>query len=393
MIRYDSKSIAPALIAVALAAALAGAGGAYWYLQSRSPPEVKATGSAARSTHAQENTAQAEIKIPAQYLAMADIAVEAVNTGGVDTEILAPGRVEAVAGKEATIASRAAGAVSRVNKHLGDNVAAGEVLALVDSLDAASMAADRTSATAKAAMARKTFDRELKLFEQGVSPRQDMESAQAALAVADAEARRAAAVAQAAHVAGDGRSVAVVSPIAGKITVQSVMLGAYVQPQAELFRVAGVGDVRVDAFVTAADTARIAPGDKATIIASSGSPFEATVRSVTPGVNAATQSATVVLQPSKPAGNLIVGEGVQARLHLLGKGAGLVVPEDAVQNVDGRDVLFVRTAEGFRPQPVLVGTRSGGVAQILSGVKAGDLVATRNAFLVKAETIKSKADQ
>ena len=91
MIRYDSKSIAPALIAVALAAALAGAGGAYWYLQSRSPPEVKAAGSAARSTHAQENTALAEIKIPAQYLAMADIAVEAVNTGGVDTEILAPG--------------------------------------------------------------------------------------------------------------------------------------------------------------------------------------------------------------------------------------------------------------------------------------------------------------
>ena len=68
--------------------------------------------------------------------------------------------------------------------------------------------------------------------------------------------------------------------------------------------------------------------------------------------------------------------------------AGLLIPEEAVQTIDGRDVLFVRTDQGFRAQPVLVGTRSGGVAQIVSGVKAGDRVATRNAFLVKAEAKK-----
>jgi cobalt-zinc-cadmium efflux system membrane fusion protein len=89
----------------------------------------------------------------------------------------------------------------------------------------------------------------------------------------------------------------------------------------------------------------------------------------------------------------VVGEGVQARLHVKNGAAGLVVPEDAVQNVDGHDALFVRTRDGFRAQPVLVGTRSGGVAQIVSGVSAGQQVATRNAFLVKADMIKSAKDE
>ena len=81
------------------------------------------------------------------------------------------------------------------------------------------------------------------------------------------------------------------------------------------------------------------------------------------------------------------------RLHARNGGAaGLTVPESAVQNMDGRDVLFVKTDQGFRARPVLIGARSGGIAQVISGVAAGDLVATRNAFLVKAEAKKNAGD-
>ena len=398
MIRLEPRQFKLAtLLLLALVAGALGAGGTYWYMKATYPAPVAAPATAATAATAgkPEQAAPAEIRIPESYLAAAGIAVEPVRSGGVDTEILAPGRIEALPGSEATVVARAAGVVTRVNRHLGDAVAVGDVLALVNSLDAATMSADRSAAAAKAGLARKIYARESSLYEQGVVPRQDMETAQAALAVAEAEAQRAAAAAQAAHVAGDGRSIAVISPIAGKITAQSVMLGAYVQPQAELFRVAGAGGVHVDASVTVADMPRIAPGDKATIMSGSGTPVEATVRAVTPTVSGASQTATVILTPDGVAPNLVIGEGVQVRLHVKGKTfglTGLTVPEDAVQNLDGRDVLFVRTAQGFRPQPVLVGVRSGGVAQILSGVNAGDQVATRNAFLVKADMIKAKAE-
>jgi cobalt-zinc-cadmium efflux system membrane fusion protein len=98
-------------------------------------------------------------------------------------------------------------------------------------------------------------------------------------------------------------------------------------------------------------------------------------------------------QAGAAAAALVGGEGVQVRLHVQGGGTGMVEPDDAVQNIEGRDVLFVRNKEGFVAMPVLVGARSGGTAQIVSGVAAGTQVATRNAFLVKADMIKNAEEE
>jgi cobalt-zinc-cadmium efflux system membrane fusion protein len=63
-----------------------------------------------------------------------------------------------------------------------------------------------------------------------------------------------------------------------------------------------------------------------------------------------------------------------------------------VQNVGGRNVLFVRTATGFRVQPVVLGSRSAGRVSILSGVNVGETIATANAFLLKAELNKGAGE-
>lgn len=382
----------PAFIgAVAVAAAL-GFGLAHWLAKRNTPLPPAAPVSVAAPSKT-SNATPGEIKIPAQYLSISKIAVEPIGDGGLRAEILTSGTVTAPPNSEAVILARASGNVTRVNRQLGDSVRAGDALALVDSPEATAMSADRSVASAKADLARKSYARESSLFKQGITPRQDMEEAQAALAVAESEAKRASSVAKAAQVAKDGKSVAVVSPISGKITAQMVMLGGFVQPQTELFRVAGGGPAQVEVSLPAADIGRVRPGDKATIVAASGTAVAATVRSVTPTVSGSTRAATVILTPSSPGRDLIVGEGVQARLHVKNGATGMVVPEDAVQNVDGHDVLFVRTQEGFLAQPVLVGTRSGGLAQIISGVKAGQQVATRNAFLIKADMIKSAGEE
>ncbi|KWW32450.1 membrane fusion protein, heavy metal efflux system [Cupriavidus metallidurans] len=383
----------PMIAGVAAAAALVGFGAARG-LGSPSGAEVSKLAAAPEKAAASAPAAEpAEVRIPGEYLAAANIAVEPVSAGGVGSVLLAPASVAAVPGSEAVIASRAAGAVLRIQRKLGDAVRAGDVLALVDSPEAAAMAAERKVAQARADLARKTYERESSLFQQGVTPRQEMESARIALDVAQAEVQRAATVAQAAKVSSDGRSVAVVSPIAGRITAQSVTLGAYVAPQAELFRVAGSGAVQVEAYVTAADTSRIAAGSDATIVLANGAPLAGRVQAVTPTVSGSARAATVVVTPVDANSGLIVGEGVQVRLHTKAADANAMsVPEDAVQNLDGRDVVFVRTQQGFRPKSVLVGSRSGGVAQILSGVKPGEQVATRNAFLIKAEMNKAGGD-
>lgn len=384
---------------VTVAAAL-GFGTSHLMNSKKAPPTATATvapTAANNAASAQAEGAAPEIKIPAEYLGIAKIAVEVVTSGSPEAEILATGTVTAPPNSEAIIVARASGNISRINRQLGDSVRAGEVLAQVDSMEATTMAADRSATYAKVELARKSFNREFALFQQGVTPRQDMESAQAALAVAESEAQRALAVARAAQVSADGKSVAVVSPIAGKITSFAGVLGGFVQPQTELFRVAGIGPAQVEVSISAADISRVNTGDKASIIAASGTSVAATVRSVSPAVSGSTRTATVILTPVFGANNgkqgLVIGEGVQARLHVKESSNAVSVPEDAVQNIDGRDVLFVRSKDGFKIQPVLVGIRSGGMAQIVSGIRAGEQIATRNAFLIKADMIKSGKEE
>ena len=57
-------------------------------------------------------------------------------------------------------------------------------------------------------------------------------------------------------------------------------------------------------------------------------------------------------------------------------------------DLDGRDVVFVRTAKGFKARPVTVGARSAGHAAIVAGLKPGETIATTNAFFLKAEMRK-----
>lgn len=385
------------LIAILVAfSAAAGFGAAHW-LAARN---AALTTVSPKQASANVNEEQPEIKIPAEYLTIANVAVEPVLGGGLEAEILSSGTVTAPPNSEAIIVAKASGNVSRIRHQLGDTVRAGDALAQVDSQEATAMMAEKNVANAKLGLARKSHAREASLFEQGVTSRQEVEAAQSALMVAEADAKRATAIAQAAHVTDDGRSVMVVSPISGTITSQLASLGSFAQPQTELFRVSAVGDVQVEASVQAADVSRISVGNKANILPVNGMPVAATVRSITPTVSGNSHTATVILTPttngSSSKTRLVIGEGVQIRLHvrdnIKDSASRMIVPEDAVQNIDGHDVLFVRTKDGFRIQPVLVGNRSSGMAQIVSGIQIGDLVATKNAFLIKADMIKNAKD-
>jgi len=102
----------------------------------------------------------------------------------------------------------------------------------------------------------------------------------------------------------------------------------------------------------------------------------------------------VVLTLTSPEG-VTSGQLVRVRIRPKsgGAGAGVVVPDEAVQSIDGRSAVFVRTADGFRVQPVTLGNRSGGRAEIASGLKGGEAIATRNAFLLKAELGKGAGDE
>lgn len=332
------------------------------------------------------------VGMTAERLLASGIAVERVEPGSLAHEVIAQATVTAPPEGQALVTARADGAVVRIAKRLGDPVRPGETIALIESREAAAFVADRNAAAARAQAARTAAAREQRLFNARITARQDLEAAVAAQRMAEADLQRAEAAIRAAGVTG-GRYLAVRSPIGGRITEVDTQLGAYVAAGAELFKVADPRRIQVDASVSATDAHRIRAGDAGVVELPNGGIVEARVRSITPSLDVESRTATVVLQITGAPRGLTQGQAVRVRITPFGsQRRGIVLPEESVQQVEGRDVVFVQVAGGFQAVPVSLGSRSGGRIEILGGLRTGQSVVTKGAFLLKSELGASEAE-
>jgi len=382
------------LIAGAAIAALVLGGGGVMLGRTVFAP-TSTTAQAEEGEHGEEEAHGPEgfVEMDAARAQAAGIVTEAVSPGGLASEIIAQGFVVTASEGEAVLTARADGAVVGITKHLGDSVRQGETIAYIESREAATLVADRSAAEARVAAARSAYAREKRLFDARVTARQDLEAAQAALAEAEAELRRAQSAARATKLTGDGRTLAIVSPITGRLTKADARLGAYVLAGTDLFHISDPNRLQVNASVLPADARRVRVGDTAIIELADGETRLATVHSITPALDAQSKTATLVLTP-QGAAQLTAGQGVRVRVRPGGQPSDgrMTLPEEAVQTVEGKNMVFVRGPKGFQATEVVVGERSGGRIEIISGIPAGSTVATKGAFLLKAELGKGEAE-
>ena len=376
-------------------ALLAGIGGV---LIGRAIDDPPAAGAASEEgEHAEEEEEHGPegfVAVKAENLSSIGIKTERVAAGSLGSEILAQATATAPPQGRSSLTARADGAITRIYKRLGDSVGAGETVALLESREAAAIMAERASAAARAQATTSALNRERRLFEEKITARQDLEAAQAEAAQAQAELRRTEAAVRAAGVTSDGRHIAVRSLIGGRITKMDAELGAFVSAGTELFEVANPRSVQIEAAVPWADAQRIRPGDPAVIELGGGETVQAVVRSTTPSLDPESRAATVVLSPAGIPAGLTQGQAFRVRIVPRGgeTEGRIVLPEGAVQSVEGRDVVFVQARGGFQATPVTVGERSGGRIEILEGLKPGAVIATEGAFVLKSQLGASEAE-
>jgi multidrug efflux pump subunit AcrA (membrane-fusion protein) len=91
-----------------------------------------------------------------------------------------------------------------------------------------------------------------------------------------------------------------------------------------------------------------------------------------------------------PGGRLKPGMFATVRLETSAPRHLVAVPAAAVQDVDGRKVVFVeRTASTFAVRPVTLGQEADAWVEVLTGVAAGERVVAAGSFLLKSELLKS----
>ena len=86
-----------------------------------------------------------------------------------------------------------------------------------------------------------------------------------------------------------------------------------------------------------------------------------------------------------PAGLLVPGMVLDATLARRDSVAGIVVPSEAIQRIDGRCVVFVRVDQtDYRPVEVDVALDDGTRAVVRSGLKGGEPVVGNGSFALRS---------
>lgn len=343
---------------------------------------------------ARPEAGEAEIALSPEQIRIAGIElVQALRGGG--GALTLPATIEGDPQGLQIVSAAIGGRVVSLTRNLGQPVRRGDVLAVVESREAAALNAEIEAAQARLALAQSTLGREQRLFDQKVSPEQDLIAARTAAT----EARIALRLArqQVAAAGGGGGAlnrIAIRAPLSGQVVGRSVTLGQTVVADAELFRVADLSRVAVTLALTPADAGRVSPGQAMEIV-SGDRRAAARVDFVSPVLDAATRLATVIALIDNRSGQWRVGEPVTASIRLATGKAGdaaVLVPQGAVQTVEGRPTVFVRTARGFRPAPVTLGAPSGGEVVVTSGLRGDEQLAGANSFTLKAELGKGEAE-
>src|SRR5690606_27557816 len=159
------------------------------------------------------------------------------------------------------------GRVVSLTRNLGQSVGRGQALAIIESREAASLNAEIEAARARSSLAESNLAREQRLFDEKVSPEQDLMAARTAAT----EARIALRLAQQQVATAGGRSgalnrIAIASPLAGQVISRNVVLGQSVAADAELYRVADLSRVAVTLALSPADAGKVRPGSELAII-------------------------------------------------------------------------------------------------------------------------------
>lgn len=347
-------------------------------------PENKA---AEEAGHAEDG----RIRLTPQQIAAAGIEIvrPLAARGGALT---LPATIEGDPQGTQVVSAAIGGRVVALTRNLGQSIGRGETLAVIESREAASLKAEVEAARARLALAQSSLGREERLFAERVSPEQDVIAARTAATEARIALRLARQQMAAAGTGGVGLNrIGVTAPLSGQILSRSVVLGQTVAADAELFRVANLDRVAVTIALSPADAGRVKPGAAVDIV-SGARQSSARVNFVSPVLDKATRLVTVIAVIDNRSGQWRVGEAVTAMIPVPGAtGGGVLVPSNAVQTVEGRPTIFVRTGYGFLATPVALGQPSGENIVVTSGLKGGEQIAGKGSFTLKAELGKGEA--
>lgn len=330
-----------------------------------------------------------------------EVAVASRVVLAADIQLL--GNVSYSADHLAIVGPLVSGRITRLAAGIGSHVERGQIIAEIESVEVGEARAALIGATARLQAADANLRRERELAEKKISSAREREMAEAQSATERAGMRGAEQRLRAIGLSNtdlravgerdDGGRVPIRAPLSGTVIERLVTLGQAVERATDAFKIADLSKVWVLLDLYEKDLANVKVGQAARLRTDSlpGEVFSGRVAYVVPVIDEATRTAKVRVEIDNSARKLNIGQLVTAKL--LGSSTStadpvLTVPRTALQRIEGKPVVFVRTPRGFEKRGVELGISGGELVEIRAGLGEGETVATSGAFLLKSELLR-----
>ncbi len=351
---------------------------------------------------------QAVVSLTDEQLTEAHIDMAQVDRGTLAHRIIVPGTIIPVADRIARVAVKLYGTVAELRKNIGDPVVKGEVLAVLESREVADAKSEYLAARLTNELQQTLFQRDKMIWEGRASTEQQFLRSQNLTAQT---AMKFNISRQKLFALGLGESeIATLpnepeallprqeirAPMAGRVVERKVDLGMAVgrdNLETELFVIVDLDRVWVELAVSPTDLPTVKEGQSVSIAARGiAEKADGKVVFITPLVDKESRAARVVAEVANESGAWRPGSFVTAAIATGEEPVSVAVPASAIQTIGAEKAVFVRTAEGFEKRAVVTGRSDDRLAEVLTGLKVGETIAVTNTFLLKAEFLKSSAE-
>jgi membrane fusion protein, heavy metal efflux system len=317
----------------------------------------------------------------------------------------ATGTVQPIDSRIGVVGPLARGRIVEVRAKVGDRVEAGQTLAVFDNIEAGELLSQEQSARAdlerlKAQLipATRQAERSRRLADIGAGAEKDSESSKAEKEGIEADIRS-----QQALIDGirqrlrrfgisddsprDTFLTPLKAPFSGVLTKAQASPGDVVDAGRDLFTVADLSRVWVQAEVYEKDLGRIRIGQSTLITVDTypDQPFEGKAAYISDVLDPQTRTARVRCEVANH--DLRLKTDMFANIELPTKFSkqALAVPAGALQDVEGKNVVFIRrSATQFEKRGVQKGVTVNNQTEIVSGLRPGEPVVTQGAFHLKS---------
>lgn len=325
----------------------------------------------------------------------------------------------------AEVSSRGGGSVAMVRVNAGDRVKAGDVLALIDSAAVGAAKAELLQAAAQLESRDAATERIRTSTSAGFRNQSDLVAAEAEVKEAQIrlfnaqqslvnlglglppEGARGMSAADDVRLLGIPREITdqldpvrtsanllpVTAPLDGVVISRSIVPGVQVEAGKPLFSVADTSRVWVNIAVPPADATRVAVGQEVRFTAdgSEAPPVVGQVTWISTEVDEKTRTVHVRAEFPNPEGRLLAHSFGRAAIVTERREGAVVVPREAVQWDTTGALVFVRVnSTVFVARNVTTGVVDEGFVEIVSGVRAGERVATGGSYVLVAQLNNDK---